>query len=145
MKTLSLFVAAAAFLTSACTPPTDLSANNNSAPTIWSTFPADFSTGVDTHNALTITFSEAMDPSTLNDVTFTLMQQNTPVPATVSFNGITATLVPDDSLLANANFTATISVGATDMAGNPLAVATSWYFRTDTLSTPMPSPIHYVP
>jgi hypothetical protein len=136
MKTFSLFILAAAVVTSsACsrdgspigppTPPSDVT-----APTIWSTVPADYSTSISTHGALTITFSEPMDPATLTNLSFTLMQQNTPVPARVSFDGVTATLVPTDSLLANANFTASVSVVATDVAGNALATSSSWYFRT---------------
>ena len=83
------------------------------------------------------TFSEDMDPSTINTSTFTLKMQNstTPLGAAVSYDPSTkmATLDPTDPLQDNTTYTATVkggAEGAKDMAGNALSSDVSWSFAT---------------
>lgn len=68
-------------------------------------------------------FYEAMDPATLNQNTFTLVEQGsaTPLEATVTYDGATkkATLDPDTDVQANTTYTATVTTGAKDAAGQP--------------------------
>ena len=71
-----------------------------------------------------------MDPSTINTSTFTLMQGTTPVAGTVSYANGTAILTPADSLAPLTTYTATISTGARDLAGNALAADLVWSFTT---------------
>ena len=79
------------------------------------------------------TFDKAMDPSTINPDTFTLMGPGaTVVVGKVSYDVADqiATFTPVSPLAASTSFTATIS-GAKDLAGNALAI-TVWNFSTGT-------------
>src|SRR2546426_568969 len=78
----------------------------------------------------TATFSEPMDPSTINTSTFTVMQGTTPVAGTVSYADRTATFTPADNLAPLTTYTVTISTGAKDLAGNALTSDMSWSFTT---------------
>ena len=104
-------------------------------PTITAKNPAAGATGVAVDVSPTATFSEAMNAATLTTSTFTLVQQgqSTPLAASVSYSGQTATLNPNANLLANTSYTATVkggTAGAKDVAGNALAADVSWTFQT---------------
>ena len=103
---------------------------NTTAPTVTITDPADKATGVSTSATVRAGFSEAMDPTTLSTTTFTLMQGGLVVPGAVSYSGLTATLTPTSALTANTAYTATITTGAKDLAGNALAANYVWSFTT---------------
>ena len=95
-----------------------------------STDPFNGATGVAINRKIAATFSEAMDPTTINTTTFTLQQGATPVAGTVTYAGVTATFTPSGNLAANTTYTATITTGAKDLAGNPLASNFAWSFTT---------------
>src|SRR5450759_1970796 len=104
-------------------------------PMVNSTDPLNTVTGVTDvglNKVVALTFSEPMNPATINDQTFTLMQGTTPVPGTVVYSASdsTATFTPTDPLTAGLPYTATITTGATDVAGNALAANTGWTFTT---------------
>jgi len=103
---------------------------DTTAPMISSTVPADGSTDVSLNGNLSITFSEAMDPLTINTVTVTLMDGNTAITGTVTLVGVTATFNPDGPLAPNTTYTATITTGVKDLAGNPLTAEYVWSFTT---------------
>jgi Ice-binding-like/Bacterial Ig-like domain len=102
----------------------------DTAPTVSVTDPADASTGAATNTKVSAAFSKAMDPTTLTAATFTLTRAGTPVPATVTYAGTTATLLPTGTLATGTLFTATITTGAKDYVGNPLAANYVWSFTT---------------
>src|SRR6185503_4989525 len=77
-----------------------------------------------------VAFSEAMDPPTINTVTFTLKQGTTAVAGAVSYTGVTATFTPASTLAPLTTFTAAVTTGAKDLAGNALATGFSWSFTT---------------
>jgi Ice-binding-like/Bacterial Ig-like domain len=114
----------------------------NVAPTVLSTGPASAATGVPRNPSVRVTFSEAMDPSTLNGTTFVLAQGTTPVAATVTYAANIATLVPSAVLAPNTTFTATVSTGAKDMAGLSLAASRSWSFTTVASSATGPAAVN---
>lgn len=103
---------------------------DTSAPSVSSTLPANSATGVAVNSNITATFSEAMDPSTVTTSTMTLKQGVTVVPGAVTYVGTTATLNPTSDLVANTLYTATITTGVKNLAGNQLAVAKTWTFTT---------------
>jgi hypothetical protein len=103
---------------------------DTTAPTVSATVPADAATGVAINQTINAAFSEAMDPSTINTATFTLKQGVTPVAGTVSFAGVTATFTPGANLAPSTVYTATVTTGAKDLAGNALAANFSWSFTT---------------
>lgn len=99
-------------------------------PTISSSAPVDAATGVALGGNLAATFSEPMDPLTVTSTSFTLKQGATAIAGAVTYSGVTATFNPTNALAANTAFTATITTGAKDLAGNALATAFSWNFTT---------------
>ena len=92
--------------------------------------PANAATGVAIGGNIAAAFSEAMDPLTITTATFTLMQGATPVTGTVSYAGVTATFNPTGALAPSTTYTATITTGAKDLAGNALAADFVWSFTT---------------
>ena len=112
---------------------------DTTAPTVSAVSPANNATGVARTVSPTVTFSEAIDPSTINSTTFELRNASTNalVFAMVSYDAATrrATLNPSGNLAARTRFTATVRGGATDprvkdLAGNPLAASLTWSFTT---------------
>ena len=102
------------------------------APTVVSTDPAPNATGVALNKVISATFSEAMNPTTINNTTFLLKQGTTLIPGTVTYSGSTAYFVPTTNLTASTVYTATITTGAKDLAGNALAANYVWSFTTAT-------------
>jgi hypothetical protein len=105
-------------------------APDTTPPTVVSTLPGDAAVGVAINGAITATFSEAMAPATITSATVTLKQGTTPVTAAVTLVGLVATLAPTAPLAYSTTYTASISTGATDLAGNALAAAHGWTFTT---------------
>jgi hypothetical protein len=101
-------------------------------PTVSSTVPADVATDVATNQNIAAVFSKAMDPLTISTATFTLKQGTTAVTGTVSYVGVTAIFTPATGLAPLTTYTATITTGARDLAGNALATAFVWSFTTGT-------------
>ncbi len=99
-------------------------------PTVSSTNPANVATGVAFNQKIAATFSEAMDSSTITTATFTLMQGTSFVSGTVTYTGTTATFAPASNLAANTVYTATITIGARNVAGSALARNYVWSFTT---------------
>jgi len=99
-------------------------------PTVISTDPFNAETNVALNQKVSATFSKTMDASTINASTFTLKQGTTSVTGFVSYSGTTALLTPASDLAPNTVYTATITTGAKDLAGNPLVNNYIWNFTT---------------
>lgn len=99
-------------------------------PMVHSTSPMNDATGVTRNKVLGVTFNEAMDPTTINNETFILKQGSSSVAGTVSYEGMTGSFTPANVIAANTTYTATITKGAKDLAGNPLAADVVWEFTT---------------
>src|ERR1043165_9046856 len=95
--------------------------------------PANGATGVAISVKIAVTFSEPMDPRTINKTTFALSQGTTPVAGTVTYVGVTATFTPQGNLAPNTVYTARIKPGAKDLAGNAITAGANdfvWSFTT---------------
>src|SRR5207302_5417608 len=103
---------------------------DTTAPTVTFTVPANAATAVAINQTINAAFSKAMDPLTITPVTFTLKQGTTAVAGTVSYAGVTATFTPASALAPLTTFTATVTTGARDLAGNALATNFGWSFTT---------------
>jgi hypothetical protein len=99
-------------------------------PTVSSTDPANAATGVALNRKIAAIFSKTMNSSTITTATFTVLQGTTPVSGLVSYSGTTATFAPAGNLSPNTVYTATITTGAKDLAGNALANSHVWSFTT---------------
>jgi len=99
-------------------------------PTVIFTDPANNATGVALNKKIAATFSEAMDPSTIKAITFTLQTGTTSILGAVTYTGTTALFTPASNLAPNTTYTGTITTGAKDLAGNALASNYIWNFTT---------------
>lgn len=100
---------------------------DTSPPTVTSADPANGATevrieavGPNSH-PLVVTFSEAMDPATITASTFTLKHGTTIIPGGITSTSTTATFRPSGNLTSSTNYTATVTTGIKDAAGNALA------------------------
>ncbi|MDP1994979.1 MAG: ice-binding family protein, partial [Ignavibacteria bacterium] len=105
---------------------------SQSAPTVNSTSPINSAIAVALNQKIAATFNMPMDASTITVATFTLKIGIAAVSGFVSYSGTTAIFTPASNLAANAAYTAVITTGAKDMAGNALANNYVWSFTTGT-------------
>ncbi|KAF0219003.1 MAG: type IV pilus assembly protein [Geobacteraceae bacterium] len=98
-------------------------------PTVTFTNPVNGATGIAVSSTVTATFSEAMDAATITSATFTLSNG---VTGTVAYDAATniATFTPSAALANSTTYTATITTGEKDLAGNAMAAAKTWSFTT---------------
>jgi hypothetical protein len=121
-------------------------------PTVTFVSPTSLATAVCLQKIVNATFSEAMDPATINSspagtlLTFTLRNTtagiNVPGTVAMSAANTVATFTATSDLAASSDFTATITTFAKDTAGNALANNKVWSFTTGTqaCSTPVVAP-----
>src|ERR1700722_16628925 len=103
-------------------------------PAITATSPANAATGVGVSQAITATFNQPMNATTINATTFTVTGPGvTPVTGTVTFSGSTATFTPNAALLPSTLYTATITMGAKNSTGMGLTANFVWTFTTGTI------------
>ena len=118
------------------------------APELVTTVPVSAAISVPINQAVSATFTEAMNPLTLTTSTFLLYPgataSGTAVPATITYDPVTfiATLTPTNPLVISSVYTATVTNGATDVAGNPLGNTgpppNPWTFTTGTTANHAP-------
>ncbi|MEW6720866.1 MAG: Ig-like domain-containing protein [Thermodesulfobacteriota bacterium] len=123
-------------------------APDTAAPAVSSTAPVSNATAVPVSSAVTATFSEAMNASTITTANFRLAQGAVNVPGTVTLagNGTTATFQPSAPLAFNTVYTATVTTGVRDLAGNAMAANRTWSFTTGTApDTTAPSVVSVSP
>ncbi|MGE5664122.1 MAG: Ig-like domain-containing protein, partial [Deltaproteobacteria bacterium] len=98
-------------------------------PTVTSTTPTGGASDVLASTNVRVTFSEAV--SNVGPATFQLRDgDGVAVPGVVTHGANTATFTPTASLAHLATYTATVTTGVTDLAGNTLAADFSWSFTT---------------
>jgi PKD repeat protein/methionine-rich copper-binding protein CopC len=117
-------------------PPPD-----TNPPTVTGTSPVNNATGVSTSANITATFSESV--TGVSATTFTVTGPAAATTGTVTYDPATrtATFDPSSDLAADTQYTASLSSGIADSAGNPLS-PTSWTFRT-AAAPPPPSSITF--
>jgi len=107
-------------------------------PAILSTSPTNGTTGLPLNQPVSATFSEGMNPATINASTFSLTGPGgTAVASAVTYISATHTalLTPTVSLVNNTIYTATVTTGASDPIGDGLAANYVWSFTTATQPT----------
>jgi hypothetical protein len=153
--TAPAFAISSTYIATITTGVADLSGNHPAAPYTWifntcssidiipptviSAIPT--GTTVPINTAVAVTFSKAMNPLTLTNVTFTLADITHPAPITATSIltiGAVATFTPNANLTAGDTYTATITTGVTDLAGNHLLAPYTWNF---TVLASIPPPL----
>jgi hypothetical protein len=118
-------------------------APDTTPPEIVITAPANTATDVPINQAVSATFSEAMNPLTITTATFGITGPGgVAVAGTVTYDAVNfiATFTPTASLAGNSAYIATVT-GATDLAGNPLGTTGApnpWGFTTGVTVLPPP-------
>ena len=113
-------------------------APDTTPPTVTAVSPAAGATGVARTANVTATFSENMDPATINGSTvFLRAPSGASVAAVVTYSATNrrVTLNPNANLAALTTYTVTVKGGASDprvkdVAGNALAADRTWTFTT---------------
>ena len=117
--------------TSNFTPPTAPYDVDTTPPTVSSTSPAGSSTGVGVSSAISATFSEDINSSTITTSTFTLSSSSgSSVSGTVSYSNKVATFTPSSNLSYSTTYTATIFTGVKDISGNAMSSNYTLSFTT---------------
>jgi hypothetical protein len=103
-------------------------------PVVTSVTPSDPYTAIAVDANVQATFSKRVEPSAVNNDTFTLVREGSlaAVPALVSYDAASrrATLDPTGSLEPGAVYSARLSTGVTDTSGNPMADNRVWLVTT---------------
>jgi hypothetical protein len=118
-------------------------------PDVNNVSPASGTTGVSPTTNVTVTFSEAMNSTSISDQTFTLSKSGTLVSAQVTYdeNSRTATLNPAADLQAGATYDVKIANSVKDLAGNTLVQEETWSFTVESPPplTITPNPLDFTP
>ncbi|NQU18141.1 MAG: Ig-like domain-containing protein [Candidatus Saganbacteria bacterium] len=117
------------------------SVTDSTGPQVLSTVPTDGATAVATTTTISVIFDEAIDPTTINTSTFTVTSSAGSVTgtATYSVSAKTAYFTPGASLDYSTIYTALLTTGIKDLAGNNLNSSSrntsgaqySWSFTTN--------------
>ena len=109
------------------------SGGDTTAPTVAATAPGNAATGAPVSGTIAATFSESMNPATIVAANFTLAAGVTALAGKVTYNvgSKTATFAPATILAHGTTYTATITTGVKDLAGNALAANKVWTFTTE--------------
>jgi Domain of unknown function (DUF4082)/Bacterial Ig-like domain/Bacterial Ig domain len=109
---------------------------DTTAPTVTGRTPVPGAINIAANTPVTVVFNEPLDPASVSGSSIELRNAlNALVPASVSYSGNTATLVPTASLATSSTYTVTVRGGGADprvkdVAGNALAANDSWSFTT---------------
>ena len=102
-------------------------APDTTPPTVTATTPASGGSNIGVNAAISVTFSEPVDQATIQ---FALSAGAVPVTGSLTYSGTTAVFTPQSVLAYNTQYTATVSAGLRDLAGNAMAGTYSWTFTT---------------
>ncbi|MDP2176656.1 MAG: Ig-like domain-containing protein [Bacteroidota bacterium] len=106
-------------------------------PTVTSTDPYDTEINVKVNKTLSATFSQLMNGTTINNLTFLLEEGVNPIAGAVNYSGFTATFNPDVDLKPNTLYKATIKTSAKNLSGLGLVQDKIWTFTTTGPSGPL--------
>lgn len=110
-------------------------------PTVLSTVPVNGATGVLINSVIEANFSELIQVSTINDLTFFVKQGAQSIEGAVTYSGLTARFTPTVALLENKVYTVTITTGVKDLAGNAIVNNNTWSFTTGIESNDIIPPV----
>lgn len=118
----------------------------NNPPLVSYVEPSAGATGVSVNAVIRAGFRDAMAPATLNAATFTLTGPGGSVPGVIIYDPAAreATFTPKAPLAYAATYTARVTTGVTDAAGEALPAAKTWTFTTVADTAP-PAPLAFAP
>jgi methionine-rich copper-binding protein CopC len=107
---------------------------NTAPPTVTAQTPLAGATGVSASTAISATFSDAIQSSTISFTVTDASSNNVAGSLSYDPTSNTATFTPNNTLATSTQYTATVS-GATDFFGNALTAPVSWSFTTSATAT----------
>lgn len=118
---------------------------DNTPPKITSTNPGNLAIEVPPNSAISVTFSEVIDATSIDDTIFTLALTGSTilVPGTVSSSGAIATFKPSGPLDLSSSYTATVKAGVSDLAQNSIITDNVWTFTTAEIQDTSPPRVIY--
>ena len=111
---------------------------DSEAPIIVAYYPEDGATEVSPNVNITVTFSEALDPLSINISSLMLYEGDTagvnPVSGKVTYNDASNTIIfiPAENLKTSTVYTAQVLTGVSDLAGISIGAAETWSFTVGT-------------
>jgi len=111
---------------------------DSTRPTVLSSGPPNGAIGVPIGGSVTALFSEAMNPATINSATLILKQGTTSIVGVVTYTGMTATFKSGVALVPSTLYSASVTIGAKDVADNALAAVYAWSFTTSSSTDATP-------
>jgi len=111
---------------------------NESEPNIVSVFPADGESDIARDQVISVTFNVVMDPSTINDSTFSVSNGTSSVKGIIDYSEMTATFTPYNTFDAETDYTVSLAAGIRSRTGVAVATDQSWGFMTGGNTEPQP-------
>lgn len=105
-------------------------------PAVLTTDPTKAATLVPLNKTVSVIFNMAINPATITATSFTLKRSGVSVNGVVGYTGTTATFNPNNDLLSNTVYTATIKATVKNTNGTALVKDTVWTFTTATVLAP---------
>lgn len=105
-------------------------------PMVIDTNPDNSTTNVPLNQAITVTFNEEMNPSTINSSSF-IVTGSSAVSGTLTYSGATATFTPSVNLTPNTTYVVKITTAAKDLRGNALQEDYIFTFSTGATLQPV--------
>lgn len=128
---ISVFATAAVLLIAGCKKKEAPSPSPApTTPSVTAKSPAANANNVSLNKVISVTFSEAMNASTINSTSFTLKQGTVNISGTVAYQGTTATFAPTSPLTAGTTYTVSITTDMKSAAGIAIPAINSWTFST---------------
>jgi len=111
------------------TPPEPAPGGDTTPPTITKVVPVNGAASIQLASTIQVVFSEQVQPSTVNGSTFSVHGSGA-VAGTVTLADSIALFAPSAPFAPNTTYTARVTAGVKDLAGNPLASEYIWSFTT---------------
>ncbi len=89
-------------------------------PRVLSTIPAADAAGVDVEQPIVVTFSETIDPASVDESSFLVRSGETPVPGTVVSSGAVLTFTPDPRFSLYDEISVTLTLDLLDRTGDSM-------------------------
>jgi|GEM_PF-3767421 len=117
--------------------------SDTTSPTVISVVPTEGATNVSVGTTVGISFSEAMDSSTITTTNINVVNGAINIAGTVSLNAdkTTATFTPTSALSNSTVYTVTVAKGVKDLAGNSMTGDKIWNFTTGVAADTTPPTI----
>ncbi|MDP3642467.1 MAG: ice-binding family protein [Bacteroidota bacterium] len=140
LKLLATFAIASVILISGCKKD-EYQEKVGVCPLVVSTVPIDKAVNVPLNQVVSAIFNEKMNPATITQESFTLVQGTTPIAGTVSYSGLVASFAPASLFAPFTTYTGKVKTTVKDLMGNAIQTDFVWSFTTIPQVTLVSNPV----